>query len=106
MMLITIMLVIEDRCNTSFAQNTCYVHISFIIGDENVCKTKSVFYFKLSPSCGFACLNLFQKSAADIGLAMQFSVTRSHRCHPMTSDDTPVMRCPDRVAYFFSLNSL
>ena len=26
MMLITILLMIEDRCNTSFAQNTCYVH--------------------------------------------------------------------------------
>ena len=48
MMLITILLMIEDRCNTSFAQNTCYVHISFIIGDENGCKTKSVFYFKCS----------------------------------------------------------
>ena len=33
MMLITILLMIEDRCNTSFAINACYVHIyiSFII---------------------------------------------------------------------------
>ena len=45
MMIITILLMIEDRFNTSFAQNTYYVHISFIIGDENGCKTKSVFYF-------------------------------------------------------------
>ena len=27
MMLITILLMIEDRCNTSFAKNACYVHI-------------------------------------------------------------------------------
>ena len=47
MMLITILLMIEDRCNTSFAQNYCYVglHISFIrpigLGDENGCNTNS-----------------------------------------------------------------
>ena len=45
MMLITILLMIEDRCNTSFATNDCYVHISFILGDENGCKTNSAFYF-------------------------------------------------------------
>ena len=27
MMLITILLMIEDRCNTSFANNACYVNI-------------------------------------------------------------------------------
>ena len=42
-MLITILLMTEDRCNTSFA-NKC-LHILFTIGDENVCKTNSVFYF-------------------------------------------------------------
>ena len=46
MMLITILLMIEDRCNTSFAKNAWYVHMSFIIWDENGCKTNSVFYFK------------------------------------------------------------
>ena len=47
MVLITILLMIEDRCNTSFAQkNTCYVYHLFSIGDENGCKTNSVFYFK------------------------------------------------------------
>ena len=46
MMLITILLMIEDRCNIIFAKKACYVHIKFIIGDENACKTNSVFYFK------------------------------------------------------------
>ena len=45
MMLIMILLMIEDRCNPSFAKKkACYVHIYFIIGDENGCKTNSVFY--------------------------------------------------------------
>ena len=35
----------EDRCKTSFAKNACYVHIEFSIGDENGCKTNSVFDF-------------------------------------------------------------
>ena len=46
-MLTTILLMIEDRCNISFANNACYVHISFLICDENACKTNSVIYFKL-----------------------------------------------------------
>ncbi len=46
MMLTTILLMIEDRCNISFANNACYVHISFLICDENACKTNSVIYFK------------------------------------------------------------
>ena len=51
MMLITILLMIEDRCNISFANNACYVHaISFLICDENACKTNSVIYFKRSLS--------------------------------------------------------
>ena len=45
-MLITILIMIADRCKTSVAKNACYVHISFIIGDENGCKTNLVFYFK------------------------------------------------------------
>ena len=51
MMLITILLMIEDRCNTSFATTACYVQ--FIIGDENGCKTNSVFYFKHRKLCTF-----------------------------------------------------
>ena len=46
MMLITILLMIEDRCNIGFANNACYVHRSFLICDENACKTNSVIYFK------------------------------------------------------------
>ena len=42
------MVFFENRCNTSFAKkNACYVHITFIIGDENGCKTNSVFYFNV-----------------------------------------------------------
>ena len=46
MMSITILLMIEDRRNISCANNACYVHISFLICDENACKTNSVIYFK------------------------------------------------------------
>ena len=28
-------------------KNDCYVHLPFSIGDDNGCKTNSVFYFKL-----------------------------------------------------------
>ena len=40
---------VEDRCSISFAKNSCYVglHISFILCDENGCKTNSVLYFKI-----------------------------------------------------------
>ena len=44
MMLITNLLMIEDRCSLSFAKNAYYV--SFIICDENGCKTNWVLYFK------------------------------------------------------------
>ena len=44
-MLITILLMIEDRCNTSFAKMLAMYIISYIIGDVNGCKTNSVFYF-------------------------------------------------------------
>ena len=44
-MLITILLTTEDRRNISCANNACYVHISFLICDENACKTNSVIYF-------------------------------------------------------------
>ena len=37
---ISILLMKEDRCNTSFSKNACYIHISFIIGDENGGKKK------------------------------------------------------------------
>ena len=46
MMLITMLLMIEDRRNISCANNACYVHISFLVCDENACKTNSVIYFK------------------------------------------------------------
>ena len=46
MMLITILLMIEDQRDISCANNACYVHISFLICDENACKTNSVIYFK------------------------------------------------------------
>ena len=50
MILITILLMIEADV-TSFAKNACHVHIYiyiyFIIGDENGCKTNSVFYFNV-----------------------------------------------------------
>ena len=45
MMLITILLMIEDQRDISCANNACYVHISFLICDENACKTNSVIYF-------------------------------------------------------------
>ena len=47
MMLITILLMTEDRRNISCANNACYVHISFLICDENACKTNSVIYFNI-----------------------------------------------------------
>ena len=47
MMLITILLMIEDRRNISCANNTCYVHISFLKCNGNACKTNSVIYFNL-----------------------------------------------------------
>ena len=50
MMLITILLMIEDRRNISCANNACYVHISFLICDENACKTNSIIYFKFNSS--------------------------------------------------------
>ena len=38
---------VEDRRNTSFAKKMFAMYIiSFIIGDENGCKTNSVFYIK------------------------------------------------------------
>ena len=46
MMLITILLMIEDRCNTSFAKKAFYV------GDENGYKTNSVFYFNFTLGAG------------------------------------------------------
>ena len=45
MMLITMLLMIEDRRNISCANNACYVHISFLVCDENAWKTNSVIYF-------------------------------------------------------------
>ena len=48
MMLVTILLMIDGRCSISFANNACYVHLSFIICDENGCKTNSVLYFNLT----------------------------------------------------------
>ncbi len=44
-MLITILLMVEDRCSINFAKNACYVHISFIICDENGYKTNLFLYF-------------------------------------------------------------
>ena len=57
MVLITILLMIDDRCNTSFAQKmlAMYIYHLFSIGDENGCKTNSVFYFK------YLCIALCQK---------------------------------------------
>ena len=58
-MLITILLMIEDRCNTSFAKTACYVHISFIIGDENGCKTNSVRFVLITIQCMTSTLEAF-----------------------------------------------
>ena len=57
MMSITILLMIEDRRNISCANNACYVHISFLICDENACKTNSVIYFKENYSIDVRCMH-------------------------------------------------
>ena len=46
MMLITIL--IEDRCSISFAKNVCYVHISFVICDENEYMQNKLYFNLLS----------------------------------------------------------
>ena len=47
MMLITVLLMIEDRCSISFAKK---LFVMYIICDENGWKTNSVFYFKIEES--------------------------------------------------------
>ena len=69
MMLITILLMIEDQRDISCANNACYVHISFLICDENACKTNSVIYFKI---------NLVQRIKT-VYFVFQISISDRHR---------------------------